>query len=667
MGSNPDENTLLDGSGSVSGMPADGSGSSQLPSGPSSAKHSATVVRAPMKATKALPKIEGHELIEELARGGMGVVFKARQLGLNRIVALKLIKPTLLAKPDVRKRFEQEVQSAALLNHPNFVMVFHTDLNAPIAYLSMEFVPGQDLSRIVAKVGGLPIDVAVNYTIQAAEALQHACEKGMVHRDIKPSNLMVSPSPLDASGAWIAGQKPGRLKILDMGLARVQKEDEAQAELTQVGSFLGTPDYIAPEQADDPRNADSRSDLYSLGCTLFFMLSGQVPYAGGTMVQKIKKHQSGPVPAIRTVRPEVPEALSVIMQRVMAKDPAHRFQTPGDLVDALRGYLANPGIVMGAGLPVGAGAAQPAPPDSGSSMVAKLLLGHGGEVASIGLSPDGRLLVSGGHDETIRLWDAQSGREIRQFSPNEGSNTAVAFSPNGQSIASSAMRLFNDDMGVHLWDPRTGREVSRLTGYNRNVTCLAFNPEGTLLATGCESTGTEKGRVRLWTLGDRLAHVDLGKHQGRVNRVMFIGTGRIFLTSGDDGTVRQWDSAKREAKGGISFQVGPILGLAYDKSRQLIAAGGAGLQVFEGSTKEMHNLAGNRVVVRSLVMLPKSQRLLAGCADGVLRAYSLASYNLHREWPGHQGAIHDVAVGRDESVAWTAGMDGSIRAWSLNS
>src|SRR5262245_38554243 len=211
--------------------------------------------------------IGGFEILSELSRGGMGVIYKAKQIGMQRLVALKILLPDRLGHPGALRRFQREVQAAALLSHPNIVTVYHTDLEGPLPYLAMEYVAGIDLYRLVMLTGPLSIADACSYVRQAAQGLQHAFEQGLVHRDIKPANLMVTPSPLEAApakGGGPASRKP-KIKILDMGLARVTvalEGAEGRGNLTAAGEFLGTPDYIAPEQAEDPRQADIRSDLY---------------------------------------------------------------------------------------------------------------------------------------------------------------------------------------------------------------------------------------------------------------------------------------------------------------------------------------------------------------------------------------------------------------------
>ena len=186
-----------------------------------------------------------------------------------------------------------------------------------LSYIVFEFVEGVNVRRLVEQKGPLPLAEAVSYTIQVAEALAHADARGVVHRDIKPSNVLITPE--------------GRVKLIDMGLARLRNGDPAAADLTQSGVTLGTFDYISPEQARDPRNADIRSDIYSLGCTMFFMLAGQPPFPEGTVLQKLLQHQGDQPPDIRQFRPDLPEEVSRVLRKMMAKDPRHRHATSAEL------------------------------------------------------------------------------------------------------------------------------------------------------------------------------------------------------------------------------------------------------------------------------------------------------------------------------------------------
>ena len=276
--------------------------------------------------------IAGFELLEELDRGGMGVVYKARQTALNRLVAVKMIAPRALLVPGARTLFEREVRAAARLNHPNIVTAFHTVLDGPTPYLAMEYVPGIDLRRLVAESGPLPAADAIYYIREAAEGLQHAHEQGLVHRDVKPSNLMVAPAP----GTGATGRPP-RVKLLDLGLARVVTpvgHDPADARAVP-GGFMGTPDYVAPEQAADPDRADARSDLFSLGGTLYFLLTGAAPFPGDTLADKLRAMAAGPPVPASARRPGVPAALDAVVQKLLAHDPADRFQSAAEVVAAL--------------------------------------------------------------------------------------------------------------------------------------------------------------------------------------------------------------------------------------------------------------------------------------------------------------------------------------------
>jgi serine/threonine protein kinase len=216
--------------------------------------------------------IAGYEILDVLGQGGMGVVYRARHRHLDRVVALKVIRDDQLVKPTILRRFEREIRAAGKLSHPNIVAVYDAGRAEDVAYLVMEYLEGTDLARLLKTSGRLGVGQACEYTRQAALGLQHAHERHLVHRDIKPGNLFVLGD--------------GRtIKVLDLGLARLSVHQEPQGETTQLtttGHVMGTADYIAPEQALDSRTSDIRSDIYSLGCTLYHLLTGEAPFAGGT-------------------------------------------------------------------------------------------------------------------------------------------------------------------------------------------------------------------------------------------------------------------------------------------------------------------------------------------------------------------------------------------------
>jgi WD40 repeat protein/serine/threonine protein kinase len=261
-------------------------------------------------------------LLDKLGEGGMGQVYRARDTRMGRLVALKLMRKEKLAKPESVKRFYQEIQAASQLNHPNIVIAYDADQVGNLHYFSMELVDGIDLARQIKDNGPLPIALACEYVRQAAVGLQHAHEKGLVHRDIKPANLLVANN----SGT-------AQVKILDMGLARLQGQGETG--LTQAGQVLGTPDYLAPEQAYDSRKADVRSDIYSLGCTLYYLLCGQPPFSGDSLAQVLLKHQMEEVIALPKRRAEVSPALWAVVRKMMAKAPDDRYQSAAEMVEAL--------------------------------------------------------------------------------------------------------------------------------------------------------------------------------------------------------------------------------------------------------------------------------------------------------------------------------------------
>jgi serine/threonine-protein kinase len=289
-----------------------------------------------------------YRLLERLGEGGMGKVFKAWHPQLDRIVALKILHKVYLFKSDVVARFRQEIQAVAQLSHPNIVLAFDAAQERDGYFLAMEYVEGTSLGKLVERLGPLPISLAADFVRQAARGLQHAHEQGLVHRDIKPSNLLVTCGwPVEESGfdgiqTKPLGQQPeGRIKIIDFGLALLQQPQEAppRRRLTRLGTVMGTPDFIAPEQVANTRAVDIRADLYSLGATFYFLLTGQVPHPGGKVMEKMRKHQTkDPIPPGR-LRTGIPHELDQVVRKLMAKAPDDRYQAPGELAVALERFL----------------------------------------------------------------------------------------------------------------------------------------------------------------------------------------------------------------------------------------------------------------------------------------------------------------------------------------
>jgi RND family efflux transporter MFP subunit len=300
----------------------------------------------PREVCTDIPRdLAGHpryRLMELLGAGGMGAVFKAEHLLMKRTVAVKVINRALFTDSAVAGRFGREMEAAGKLTHPNIVHAYDAERIGETHFLAMEYVEGLSLAKLLAQRGPLPLAEACSFVRQAANGLQHAHERGMVHRDIKPQNLMLTSQ--------------GQVKILDFGLARfvlesapagalmastdaadTLAEGDAPAEpLTQMGTLMGTPAYIAPEQARDPHSADIRADIYSLGCTLYDLLTGRPPFADGTARRKVIGHLRESPRSLLEMRPDVPRELAQLVDKMLAKDPSQRPQVPAEVADALR-------------------------------------------------------------------------------------------------------------------------------------------------------------------------------------------------------------------------------------------------------------------------------------------------------------------------------------------
>jgi hypothetical protein len=290
-----------------------------------------------------------YHVLDKLGAGGFGQVYKARHTLMEREVAVKVISPELVEDSRARDWFRREVLATTQLSHPNIVLAYDANEVEDILFLVMEYVDGTNLDALVKARGPLPVPLACEMMRQAALALGHAHEKGMVHRDVKPANLL------------IAGGSPVLVKVVDFGLARLHQTAKAGTLMLQNDkSFVGTPDYVSPEQARNMHAVDIRSDLYSLGCTFYYALAGRRPFEGATLLEVLVGHLESEAEPLEAVRPEVPGAVTAIVRRLMAKDPGARFQTPAELAAALAPWCVAEPARGGAAVPAAPPAERPA-------------------------------------------------------------------------------------------------------------------------------------------------------------------------------------------------------------------------------------------------------------------------------------------------------------------
>ena len=335
----------------------------------------------PGKKKKSVTRLGDFDLISRLGKGGMGEVFLARQISLDRQVALKTLNKELAKQEDTVRRFRREARAMAKIDHSNVVKVYAVDSYKGVHFVAIEYIDGKSVQDWLDKLGHLPVPDSVHIAVVCSEALRHAHAQNMVHRDVKPDNILITSK--------------GIVKVADFGLAKVTDED---VSMTQSGQGLGTPLYMAPEQARSAKYVDQRCDIYALGATLYHLLTGQPPYAKESALELIISKETGVYPSARKLRPEIPERLDLIIDKMMAKDPKHRYKASEEVLRDLSGLGIHGeplSFVEGAEHPVG-GARGQAPT---MAMTGATLGGTAGGLA---------MLPSGSHHTTSnRTWYVQ--------------------------------------------------------------------------------------------------------------------------------------------------------------------------------------------------------------------------------------------------------------------
>jgi serine/threonine protein kinase/WD40 repeat protein len=642
-------------------------------------------------------------LIERLGEGATGQVFKARHIRMLRVVALKVLRPELLTDPEVVQRFYREVQVISQLSHPHIVHAFDAGQNEQMHYLVMEYVEGDDLGDVVKKTGPLPVAQACDYIYQAALGLQHAFEKGLVHRDIKPSNLIVT------RGA----AKAGVVKILDLGLARLPRKSSSDSHtpLTMTGTgMMGTPDYLAPEQALDFHQVDIRADLYSLGCTFFYLLTGEPPFPGGTLAQKLMRHQQTPPPPLERYRFDVAANVEAILLKLLAKRMEDRYPTPAALAEDLSlivGRTAS-GVALAASgqddrtLVQGSESPIPLKPKRRTrwlvlAALVVLLIGVASFVvawpALAPVAPVERERTSGQPvvEASPATLPALQGRQ-RSFLKGGSENPELlrldllAFQRNhpGSQEALQATQLLKElpspldrlnEAAIRNDQRRTWmpRETVALLGDNRGrswteMSSLAVSGDGKTIAGGCLD-----GHVVLFDTNTLLDRGYVRVQIAAISAVCLSADGKTLVAAMNNGAGMIAAVGDNRVLG-LRHPTNNLLSAALAPGDKLIAIGGADnlVHLWEpapgGGWRNRIALKGHANGVHRVGFSPDGKWLASGDGNGAVRLWEITGGTIKERQPvllGHSAAITALAFSPDSRLLVSTAWDKSLRIWSV--
>ncbi len=608
-----------------------------------------------------------YRLLRPLGTGGMGTVWLAEHKMMRRQVALKVIRPEFLTRADAAERFQREVHVAVRLHHPHIVAAHDAEQAGATHFLVMEYVAGENLAEHLKRNGPLPVAEACRLARAVALGLQHAHEHGLVHRDIKPHNLMLTAD--------------GVVKILDFGLAAFVSGAVPAAGLTGVNMVVGTPDYIAPEQAEDARAADIRSDIYSLGCTLYEMLTGRVPFPGDSTLRKLDAQRTREPEPLDSLCPDAPEELAAVLARMMAKIPAERYRTPAEAADALGSFVA-------------ASAARQRRRKHWLAAVEAILLAvlclavavgivfriqtEEGEVVITPQSPDVEIvLLQGGR--TIRVIDTKTHKRVTV--PVGSYDVVLKDKPEGIELKTEKIIILRGQEELvrieqvapspaDLDRPRQSAIMEELPWpENPEPFNVDFSPDGRLLMIAGHHPD-----IQIWDVATKRV-VNTLRCAGSpavYSYAVFTPDGKSVFGRKADGRLHLFDVATgREA---IPFQGGhegsDVWWMAVSPDcRRAMTTGRDGTRVWSLETgKELHRQALPRTVYG--VFLPDNENVFSPWSNGEMRVWEATSGKVIATIQGDDRRQHHalrVLPGGREVVTHGEGEDTTLQVWDIPS
>jgi eukaryotic-like serine/threonine-protein kinase len=647
---------------------------------PSSSANTATAVVPPEwsrleRKTTGLIQIDGFEILEELGRGGMGVVYKARQKNLNRLVALKMLLGEVQPGASNLARFRLEAEALAQLRHPNMVQIYDVGEQAGRPFFVLELIEGGSLSR---KLGGQPQPprAAAQLVQTLARAVQQAHHQGIIHRDLKPANVLLQGGDPHATGCDLQSVIP---KISDFGLAKRLNQESNQ---TRTGTILGTPSYMAPEQAGGKGKAiGPAADIYALGALLYELLTGQPPFRSENPLETVFLVISQePVPP-RRLQPKVPHDLETICLKCLQKAPAQRYASADDLADDLGRFLA--------GEPIRARRTSAAQRfgkwvKRKPAVAALLALGllavvwtgfvHGPTVFRLATN-QGRLALATSHPE-VKVHVQRAGAEVAVL---DGENPTItlpagdyelvlAEEPPGLELSADHVTLGRNSLGtVDVRVQKVG-ELGHFDGHRGPVRALAISPDGRFALSGSGDPGGDQ-TLRLWDMGDGKELRRFGDQHGDVRAVAFAPRGSLALSGGSDNKMHLWDvnRGKKEVRR-FEGHAGAVTAVAFSPSGLLAVSASEDktLRIWEvASGKEVSRCLGHTAAVTSAVFRGDGQAVLSASADQTLRLWAVATGKEVRRFASPYAALTGVALSPDGRLALSGGVDKMVLLWDV--